>query len=86
MRRGLHKSRPEPRALSALSLGINPRRSTPPCRPRLIKGLPAPRALRSSPRNVNKILWETMIYFWAERGQPNKPIKEFARMIEVCHD
>ena len=34
----------------------------PPRRPRLIKGLPAPRALSSSRRIFNKILRETVIY------------------------
>ena len=34
----------------------------PPRRPRLIKGLPAPRALSSPTRTSNKILWETVIY------------------------
>ena len=59
------KSRPEPRALSAPSLGTNPWRPMPPRRPRLIKGLPAPRALSSPTRTFNKILWETVIYSMA---------------------
>eukprot|EP01045_Picozoa_sp_COSAG04_P007166 COSAG04_NODE_367_length_15823_cov_6.139977_10_plen_93_part_00 len=57
-----HKSRPEPRALGAPSLGTNPWRPMPPRRPRLIKGLPAPRALSSPTRIITKILWETVIY------------------------
>ena len=74
------KSRPEPRTLSAPSLGNNPWRPMPPRRPRLIKGLPAPRALSSSRRIVNKILRETVIYWWG----PKRHFRRSERSIPAC--
>ena len=46
------RCRPGQRTRRAPSLGNNPRRLMPPCRPRLITGLPTPRASRFLPLNL----------------------------------